>query len=379
MLKKMGNWQLFNGWLTLATWLLIGWSQITTADWPLPRGTAEGTGATAEVLADQLELLWEHRQGGLGFDSGPIIAAGKVFAADADGNLLALNLDTGQVVWKLKLDTGFMSSPAYHEQTIYIGDLDGVIRAHNAHTGQELWSYNAEREIDAGGNFFGDSLLMTSQSGSLLAIDRRNGRLLWRYDTEDQLQCGPTLAGHLTFLGGCDQHLHIVDVRTGQSATDKIPIQAPTGSTPSISDQVVLVPNHKGQIWAFATNTFRPLWMFEDSKLANEFRNNVAVADGLVVAASGNRRLFALDMKTGDVVWQQTLRRRVESSPVIAGDKVAVAGSDGRIMLLELKTGTEVWSFEVKGSFLGSPAVAHGKLVVASDRGDILCFGSPSS
>jgi outer membrane protein assembly factor BamB len=82
-----------------------------------------------------------------------------------------------------------------------------------------------------------------------------------------------------------------------------------------------------------------------------------------------------LDLANGEVAWDVTLRRRTESSPVIAGDQVALAGSDGRLLLLDLKTGKENWMFEVRGSFLGSPAVADGKLVVASDRGDVFCFG----
>ena len=73
--------------------------------------------------------------------------------------------------------------------------------------------------------------------------------------------------------------------------------------------------------------------------------------------------------------WEQTLRKRSDASPVIAGDKVVLAAADGRIILLELKSGEELWMFEVKGSFLGAPAVAHGKVVVASDRGTIYCLG----
>lgn len=343
--------------------------------WPLSRGDSAGTGASTSVLPEQPELLWEYELKGLGFDSGPIIADGRVYAADADGQVIALSLATGQQLWLHKYDTGFMASPAYDQGVVYVGDLDGIVRALDASSGKLVWQYDAQQEIDAGANFFQNSVLVTSQSGSLLALDRQTGNLQWRYETEDQLQCGPTLAGNLTFLGGCDQHLHIVDVRTGQAATERIPIQAPTGSTPSVSDNIVLVPNYNGQIWAFQSPSNQLLWKFEDGQLSSEFKNSVAVAHQTVVAASGNRRLFALDLQTGQVLWQHTLRRRVDSSPVIAGDRVIVAASDGRVIVYDLKTGKEQWVYESKGSFLGSPAVADGKLVTTSDRGTITCFG----
>lgn len=346
-------------------------------DWPLSRGDAASTGATSEVIPNQPQLLWEYRLDGLGFDSGPVIADGKVFAADADGQIVCLSLSDGELIWKKKLDTGFMASPAYREGRLYLGDLDGVIRALDASSGETYWEHDAQREIDAGANFFEGSVLVTSQSGSLLSIDRAEGKLLWQYETDDQLQCGPTLAGNLTYLGGCDQHLHIVNVETGQAHMEKIPIDAPTGSTPSVSGSVVLVPNYRGQIWAFEAPSHRLLWTFENSRLASEFKNSVAVAQDLVIAASGNRRVFALDLSNGEVVWDYTVRRRIDSSPIITGDRVVLAGSDGRILMLDLKTGEQLWMFESKGSFLGSPAVASGRLVVASDRGEILCFGKP--
>ncbi len=341
----------------------------------MTRGNSSSTGSTDDPLAESLDLLWQYRLDGLGFDSGPIIADSCVFAADADGHIVALSLDSGQELWKKKLDTGFIASPAWHDGVLYLGDLDGVVRAIDPRTGEEKWQFDAEREIDAGANFYKEQVLVTSQSGSLISLDRHSGKLLWRYETDDQLQCGPTLAGNLTFLGGCDQHLHIVDVETGKPVADKIPIEAPTGSTPTAIDSAVLVPNYSGQIWAFETPSLNLRWKFENSQLSGEFKNSVAAAHGIVVAASRNRRVFALDLKSGGVLWEQTVNRRVEGSPIISGQQVAVAGSDGRIILFDLRTGKEQWTFELKGSFLGSPAIAQGKLVVASDRGEITCFG----
>jgi outer membrane protein assembly factor BamB len=359
----------------IASWMFLT-TNFVFADWPLSRGNSASTGATNDSLPDQLEILWQYQIKGLGFDAGPIVADGIVFAADADGNVLALSLETGKELWKKKFEAGYLASPAYHKGTLFLGDMDGMLRALDPKTGQAKWEYNVKREIDAGANFYGDSVLVTSQSGSLVAVSQSEGKLLWQYETGDQLQCAPSLADKLTFLGGCDQHLHIVDVDTGKPVTDKIPIDAPTGSTPCIAGSTVLVPNYKGQIWAFQSPSNKLLWKFEDQKLASEFKNSVAVADGIVVANSGNRRVFALNLETGSVLWEQTLRRRSDNSPVIAGKQVVIAGSDGRVLRFELQSGKELPIVELKGSFLGSPAVSGGKLILASDRGDIYCLGA---
>jgi outer membrane protein assembly factor BamB len=344
-------------------------------DWPMGRGNTAGTGATTSSLESALDLLWEVENEGLGYDTGPIIADGMVFAADADGEVLALKLEDGSQLWKLSLDSGFMSTPSYQNGVLFIGDCNGLLRALDAKTGEEKWQYKAEMEIDGGANFYEDMVLFTSQSGTLYALDVKSGELKWKYETGDQLQCGATLAGDRTFLGGCDAHLHIIDVKTGQNVGEPLPIDSPTGSTPSVYENTVLVPTYSGEIFAFKSPSNEVVWRFKDPELSSEFKNSVAVADGLLVATSRNRRVFALDMATGKVKWEQTLRKRSDASPVIAGDKVVLAAADGRIILLELKSGEELWMFEVKGSFLGAPAVAHGKVVVASDRGTIYCLG----
>ena len=344
-------------------------------DWPSARGNPMGTGATESKLPDAPALLWQVDIEGLGFDAGPIIADGTVYAADADGRVVALQLSDGQERWRFKVDSGFLAAPAYSQGTLFVGDYDGVLRAIDAASGKEKWKFDSEMEIDAGPNFFKESVLFTSRVGTLYALNRADGELLWKYETDDQLQCVASLAGDRTFLGGCDAHLHVVNVETGKAVRKPLPLDAPTGSTPSVSGDLVIVPTYAGEVFAFESPSNRLRWRFKDSKLAREFKNSAAVAQGLVILSSRNKRVFALDARTGKVVWQTTLRKRADASPIVAGDRVVVAAADGRILLLDLKTGKETWTFEAKGAFLASAAVADGRLVVASDRGTIYCLG----
>ncbi len=345
------------------------------ADWPMGRGNVAGTGATSDELPTNPELLWEVDVDGLGFDAGPIIAAGRVFAADHNGRVLALDLATGAQVWRMEFDTGFVASPAYKDGILFVGDYDGTLHALDAKDGKQKWKFETEMEIDASPNFHGDKVLFTSQNGNLYAVKADTGDLVWQYETGDQLQCGATLAGDQTFLGGCDAHLHIVDVNTGQRVGEPLAIDAPTGSTPSVLGERVFVPTYAGEIFCFKLPSYDLQWRFKEPKLADEFKNSVALAEGLAVATSRNKRVFALDVTSGKVVWEQILQKRCDASPVIAGHRVVVASADGRITLFDLKTGESQWMFEAKPSFIGAPAVGDGKLVVANDRGTIFCFG----
>ncbi len=364
------------------TWVLvvIMMSGIHAADWPMGRGNPQGTGATSDTLPPDLDLLWEVRLDGIGFDAGPIIADGKVYVNDHEGRILALDLRTGDELWRQELDTGFVATPAYRDGLLFVGDYDGVLRALAADTGEERWRFETQLQIDSSPNFYKSTVLVTSQDGTLYGLNFKDGKQLWKYETGDQLQCGASLAGHRTFLGGCDAHLHVIDVTSGQALGSPVAIDGPTGSTPSVFDNSVLVPTFAGEVFSFAMPAeaqqplAEPSWRFRDPKLADEVKNSLAVAQGLAVMTS-RKRVFAIEVESGKQRWNQVLRKRADASPVIAGDSVIVAAADGRILRYDLQTGEEQWMTEVKGAFLGSPAVSDGKLVLTNDRGSIFCFG----
>lgn len=345
-------------------------------DWPTGRGNPTATGATSEALPKSPDLLWEVDIDGLGFDAGPIIADGKVFAADAEGRIVALNLSDGTELWRLELETGFNASPGYRDGVVFVGGYEGIMRALEASTGKEKWVFNAEMGVNSSPNFYKDALLFTTEGGELISLKRETGEVVWKYNAGERLECDAALAGNRTFLGGCDERLHVVDVDSGTAVGEPLPIFAPTGSTPSVVGTSVFVPTHAGEILAYKMPDNELLWRFKNDEIASEFKNSIAVQDGLLIGTSRNKQVFALKADTGEVAWTHRLRKRADSSPVIAGETVVIAAADGRIIFLDLKSGEQTWLFEVKESFLGSPAVSDGKLVVANDRGTIFCFGS---
>lgn len=345
-------------------------------EWPLFRGDVAGSGAVQAELPSDLELLWEKRFDNTEFHAGAAVSGGVIYIGDADGAVRAMKLSDGELVWEKKFDTFYVTTPSVREGMIYFGDTDGILHALDAKTGQLKWEYTTGAELETGPNFYKDRLLVTSHDGTLTALAADSGEEIWKHTIEEPIQCGPTLAGSLTFLGGCDESLHVIDVESGKPVQDPLPLFSPTGSTPSVSDGVVFIPTSSGEIVAYNPKQREPLWRFYDSKLASEFKRvSVAVADDLVVATSRNKRVFALDAKTGKVKWQTPLRKRSDASPVIAGQSVFVVAADGRLLRFDLKTGKESWMMELKPSFTASPAVADGKLIVASTRGVVYCFG----
>jgi outer membrane protein assembly factor BamB len=98
------------------------------------------------------------------------------------------------------------------------------------------------------------------------------------------------------------------------------------------------------------------------------------VTEDLVIVGSRDKKVYALDRKTGEEKWSFLTENRVDSSPVVAGNRVFFGSLDRTFYVLDLK-GNEVQKLEVDAGILGSPAVAEGCVVIGTEKGTVYCFG----
>ena len=71
------------------------------AQWPQFRGNQQLTGLSTEKIPAQLKLLWTW-EGGEVFESSPVIDNGVVYIGSGASELIALDINSGKLLWKFK-------------------------------------------------------------------------------------------------------------------------------------------------------------------------------------------------------------------------------------------------------------------------------------
>ena len=137
-----------------------------------------------------------------------------------------------------------------------------------------------------------------------------------------------------------------------------------------------------------------PVKLWEQGKDKWHVDAPVAVAGDRVLAASayldhekvGDRALYALDAKTGEVKWRTALALNPWGGPTVAGDTVIVGGSNirfdpkdlaqakGEVAAYNLADGKVKWRKELKGGVLGCAAIADGLAVVTATDGKVRAY-----
>jgi outer membrane protein assembly factor BamB len=79
--------------------------------------------------------------------------------------------------------------------------------------------------------------------------------------------------------------------------------------------------------------------------------------------------IVKLDAKTGRVIWKHSLPGRAESSPLVIHNTVYFGCENGELFALSTVTGKVRWSTELNGAIKSAPAYSNGKLFVGDYGG----------
>ena len=72
------------------------------------------------------------------------IGQDKVFFTCSDGNVYALDAETGDYIWEFATGDKVWATPVYDAGTLYVGSFDKNFYALNAEDGTEIWQFEAE-------------------------------------------------------------------------------------------------------------------------------------------------------------------------------------------------------------------------------------------
>ncbi len=167
----------------------------------------------------------------------------------------------------------------------------------------------------------------------------------WEYETGSELIAAPSTAYGKLFLGTSDGMLVVLDEMDGHELWT-IDLEGTIMATPLVESQTVYVPSGH-VLYAFAISNRSVKWSFE---AVGDLRASPVLLDNLVYIGSEDKRVYALDKYTGDLVWSLKLDDVVAASPSIDGLTLVVGTESGTVFGIHSLQGEETWR-----SDLGSP------------------------
>ena len=411
-------------------------------DWPMfhrderHSGLARDTTLAASNVAS-LATRWMAQTGSQSFTSPAVVynaTLGRdlVYQGSQSGTFAAYDAATGERVWYFKVAAHIQSSPAVVNGVVYFGASDHNLYALDATTGALICSGNVGGVISASPvvvdpdgtglvAYFGDNGVTGSDDGghvhAVNAVDPNGAAdcsLKWTFDgfgvpPGSDEQAGswspPGFAkdkdGRPVVVFGSsspDNAVYAVDARTGELLwrfqTKVYFIDNDVGAGPTISkpgingfdDGVVYIPGKNRIVYALNLRTGALLWEFnsrvDSPDVTAHMRSTPALLGNRLILGYG-AGVYALDAVTGAKVWKTaetaTPTPEVVSSPAISGpfgSRVVFVGDlAGTVHAYRASDGARLWSSQTGFFIYGSAAVAAGKAFISSADGYLYAFG----
>jgi hypothetical protein len=223
--------------------------------------------------------------------------------------------------------------------------------------------------------------LYIATARGLYALDAQSGAQRWVYPTELPLGNSPTLYDSVAYVGGLDHKLHAIDAFTGQG---RWTFEAGAGfeTNALVVSGIVYAGNRDGFFYAIQAQGPQAGQLAWKYPTQGPILFSAAYKDGVVYFASQDSHAYALDARTGALVWRSAKLPGAGFNswwPVVYRDRVIFAGSRNYPSTSLLLGGGKDTALEVQDVYPNRTRDPDGTLVgpVGQEPGD-WALGTPT-
>ena len=274
------------------------------------------------------------------FQSSPVVAQGMVFFGSGDGNLYALDAETGALRWKFATGDVVHASPAYDAGTLYFGSWDSYLYAVDAATGQKKWQFKTGEDplIHNQVGFQGSPAVIDGvvfvgcRDSGFYAIDAATGTQKWKIDNKGSwIVVSPAVFGGKVLFGTSDSGLvHLLDAASQKPAFE-LKVAAYDFSSPAVAGDVAYFGLMNGTFVAVDLKSGKPLWEFQ-TEVSRENQGFFLNADKTL----NSMMLFRDEFEANPIGVERLFTLgSIASSPLVLNGIVYFGSADGYVYALQ--------------------------------------------
>ena len=180
------------------------------------------------VDVESYEIVWHEDVNGAIPGSPAVGTDGLLYVGSLASQLEQFDPATGNHKPVIDTSEWLWSTPVVDEDTLYFGDLAGNFYSFNTSTSELNWSIQPDGPITANALVQDDHLLLATESGNIYAVGK-DGNILWSDEVSDSKVVGkiyttPVLAGNLILVAPLETEFHLTALdENGHSVWTFIP------------------------------------------------------------------------------------------------------------------------------------------------------------
>ena len=352
--------------------------------------TAPPTELTPIDTVAELQRRWRVDIGE-GFDElslnlRPAVNDGRVYVADREGRVVAIDSLSGNELWTVETDVAVSAGPGIGEGLVLLGTSNAEVIALDADDGSERWRVEVSSEVLSVPQTDLDKVIVQSADGNVTALAAEDGESLWVYDRDVPVltlrgTSTPAVQGGVVVAGFASGKLVAIEAERGLVAWEAS-VAIPRGRSelerivdidgdPVIVGPAVFVATYQGRVAAVELRTGTLGWKRDISSNAG-----LSVDYSQVYVTDEDSHVWALSRNSGAAVWKlDKLANRSLTAPEPIEDYVAVGDYEGYVHLLSRYDGSIAGRLAVDGSGISTKLqVVDDVLFVYGNSGELSAY-----
>ncbi len=270
----------------------------------------------------------------------------SLLVVDTLSNILSIDLDNGELIWKKQSISPFNSNIAIKKNKFIVIDFDNVIRCFSVIDGNEIWNFKTENTFIKSQKklsvIIKDEIVYSLNTlGDLTALNINDGSLVWQTPTQSN-----------------EIFLNAFSLKNSEMI---------------FNNENIYFSNNKNDFFSIDSRTGIVNW----KQTVNSSLKST-ISENYIFNISEEGYLFVIDAETGNIIRITdvfaTFKKRKKIKPVgfvIAKNKIYLSTDNGRILIINLSNSQTENVIKFNNEKISRPFINNANIFLIKNNGII--------
>jgi outer membrane protein assembly factor BamB len=313
-----------------------------------------------------------------------VVSDGKLFVADQEGLVVALDQKTGEPLWEVKTELPISGGLEVGFEHVFFGTTDADVVALKLADGDTAWTTQVSSEVLSTPRFSDGFLVVRSIDGAVNNLDAATGEERWSYvrdvpalslrgTSSPIIKSGGVISGYangklvvLRLKDGLQIWETSVAVPRGRGALSRM---VDVDSDPLAGERFIYAATFNGGVVAVDVRSGEISWRRTEMSSYKKM-----LADWVsIFVVDVNNHIWSADQNDGGINWLQDRLENRQLTPLTqVGDYLLTADYEGYVHILNVTDGALVGRLKVSDvAITAAPIVDDGLIYVQDIDGEI--------
>jgi outer membrane protein assembly factor BamB/predicted phosphodiesterase len=280
--------------------------------------------------------------------STPYLINDKIIFGSADSSVYCLTSVDGKLDWSYKTNAAVLGCPIVKDDKVFIGGSDHKFYALDLENGVPVWTFSGLNGfVETKPALYENKILFGAWDENFYCLNENTGKLFWKWEDVrlgmfySPAACWPVVSKGIVFFAAPDRKLTALDINSGRELwrTGIYQVRETVGLSEGGNELFIRTMNDTILALPVSNILEKPLWITNCGFGYEISSAQIVEKDGTIFYPTKNGMIYALDSKTGKIIWQYKITNGfINTITAVSKNRIITTDFDGNVMLITSHT-----------------------------------------